>query len=299
MATRGVARGLALLLAAALASGARAEDGQIEINQAIARAGGVNGDLVADPPGFPVEITRPGSYRLTSDLSGAGTGNLISAGATDDVTIDLAGHTLRHEGVCSGIFIVFGVVASGANTVVRNGTLRNVHGPAIRLEGPSARVERVRVIEGCSSGVWVGEGALVTKVAARANGNAGIRCGAYCRVVDGIADDNGSSGIDVGPDSIVSGSVAVGNAYGIYTGAGSVIVESTASLNLLSGIVTGYASNLIGVAANQNRSYGLSLTPTSAAGWGVADGNAIGTVNLGIAHGCNLLNGVASCPTHP
>jgi hypothetical protein len=38
----------------------QAIDGVVEVNQVVALAGAVNGDLVADPAGFPVLITQPG-----------------------------------------------------------------------------------------------------------------------------------------------------------------------------------------------------------------------------------------------
>jgi hypothetical protein len=64
-----------------------AVDGVIEINQASAAVGGINGSAVSDPPGYPVVITQPGSYRLTSDLlPGSQTAIRIDA---SDVSIDL------------------------------------------------------------------------------------------------------------------------------------------------------------------------------------------------------------------
>ena len=57
------------IVACALAADARAgDDGAIEINAVRAAAGGINGSVISDPPGFPVLITQPGSYRLTSNL---------------------------------------------------------------------------------------------------------------------------------------------------------------------------------------------------------------------------------------
>lgn len=95
---------LGLLVAAALTGSAGADDGQIEINQAIAMAGGVNGRLVTDPPGFLVTIREAGSYRLTSDLSNAANVHVISV-EIEDVTIDLGGYTIRGgaaPATCSG-----------------------------------------------------------------------------------------------------------------------------------------------------------------------------------------------------
>ena len=74
------------LTALALARPALGVDGVIEVNQARAIAGGVT---AGDTPGFPVTLSREGSYRLTGNL---GVGNadttaiLVTSG---DVTIDL------------------------------------------------------------------------------------------------------------------------------------------------------------------------------------------------------------------
>ena len=77
---------------------APAGDGMIEINQAIAERGAVNGDLTKDPPGFPVVITEPGSYILTGNLS------LMTASFagiqidSNDVHIDLNGFRIELTG---------------------------------------------------------------------------------------------------------------------------------------------------------------------------------------------------------
>ena len=49
----------------ALATPALAVDGVLEINQTCAVQ---TGCFAGDSPGFPVTITQPGSYRLTSNL---------------------------------------------------------------------------------------------------------------------------------------------------------------------------------------------------------------------------------------
>jgi hypothetical protein len=60
-------RSLAFLLAAAVASRALASDGVLEINHSCATAAG--GCFPGDTAGYPVQITQPGSYRLTSNLA--------------------------------------------------------------------------------------------------------------------------------------------------------------------------------------------------------------------------------------
>ncbi len=56
---------LASLLLLGLAGTARAVDGVILIDQSKAMAGNIT---PGDAPGFPVTISQPGSYRLSSNL---------------------------------------------------------------------------------------------------------------------------------------------------------------------------------------------------------------------------------------
>ncbi len=78
-----------------VASTSQGAGGIVEINQTTALSGGVNGDILADPAGFPVVLSEPGSYLLTSDLVVAD--NFLSAVfvAADDITLDLGGFSIR------------------------------------------------------------------------------------------------------------------------------------------------------------------------------------------------------------
>ena len=66
-----------------------AGEGRIEINQAKADAGGINGSLALDPPGLPVIITQPGSYVLTGDLTTGSLSTSVLQVQVADVSIDL------------------------------------------------------------------------------------------------------------------------------------------------------------------------------------------------------------------
>lgn len=92
--------GAVATVALGASGGARAGDGRIEINQALALAGGVT---PGDPPGFPVELQTAGSYVLTSDLVNTTTSAGIAVRATGPVTVDLAGFTLRGPATCTGV----------------------------------------------------------------------------------------------------------------------------------------------------------------------------------------------------
>ena len=89
---------LAALLGVALASGAHAGDGVLEINQACATA---TGCVAGDAPGFPVTLGS-GSFRLTGNLSVSDPDKngieLLTAGAT----LDLNGFEVVGPVICTG-----------------------------------------------------------------------------------------------------------------------------------------------------------------------------------------------------
>ena len=77
--------------AVALPGVALAVDGQVAINQARAMAGGVT---PADTAGFPITISVPGSYVLTSNLAvPRGLDGIVIA--ANDVLLDLNGFTIQ------------------------------------------------------------------------------------------------------------------------------------------------------------------------------------------------------------
>jgi len=75
---------------------AEADDGRVEIDQAAAIAGGVTW---ADAPGFPVMISEPGRYVLTSDLviPSAVTEAIVFGPHAADASIDLNGFEIRRR----------------------------------------------------------------------------------------------------------------------------------------------------------------------------------------------------------
>ncbi len=78
-----------VLLTACLGSfsnSANAVDGVILITQANAQAGNV---IQGDKPGFPVTISRSGSYKLAGNLTGTNNGLDIIEITADNVTLDL------------------------------------------------------------------------------------------------------------------------------------------------------------------------------------------------------------------
>lgn len=140
-----------MLLAAPMP--AFASDGVLEINQTCAINGGC---FSGDAAGFPVTITTPGNYRLTSSLSvGAFVGGISVA--SSDVSIDLNGFTV--QGVAPGGGPVAGVGGSGDRIHLANGSILSFQF-AVLLTGSQSLVEKVR-LGGPQSTLSVGAGSRV------------------------------------------------------------------------------------------------------------------------------------------
>ncbi len=114
-----------------------AQSGVIELNADCATAGCVTGDL----PGFPISISQPGSYKLTSDLRvNALDGVAIAFAPTSGVVeLDMGGHALNGPLTCPGPptacspvsgSVSYGLVVEARQIRVRNG---RVEGFAVGL----------------------------------------------------------------------------------------------------------------------------------------------------------------------
>lgn len=201
-----------------------AADGQFEINQACALN---TGCFAGDDPGFPVSITQPGSYRLTSNLDLSDQDPRLDGIAvrSHGVTIDLAGFQISGPASCSGSGATlscaprdasggWGVLfwAKADGSAVKNGTVRGMVNSGIGSEAIGTRVEHITAVRNAIDGIGVHEGALIVNCVAIENGSDGIDTDAGS-VVDGVtAMGNGKDGIEVdGPGAVVTRSNARGN----------------------------------------------------------------------------------------
>jgi hypothetical protein len=214
-----------------------------EIDQSIVRAEG----------GFPFKITKPGSYKLTSNLT-------VPAGVdgidvlAQDVTLDLNGFSIIGPVVCSGFGPVTcpsastGIGINGSNT---DGTI----GPAdIKIFNGAVRGMG-------SHGIFVsGDGSLVEKISVQSNAGAGIIVSGS--VLESSAIGNGSTGILA---FIVRDSEAANNVGdGIITdGRGGVALNDVSSFNGKRGIVAQNAS-VTGSTSTLNKGVGLFAVCPSA-----------------------------------
>jgi hypothetical protein len=239
---------LAVAAVVSLPAVAGATDGQVLITQARAWVGGVT---PGDTPGFPVTISRPGSYRLASNLVFTA-GDVIVIQASD-VTLDLNGFVIRGGGGYPGYgwgINVFYTDPPHQNIVVTNGTIRDFE-----------------------VGLWAGaaRGIRVEKVTATAN-DTGIFIGTG--TVSGcILTDNSSAGVQAEAASVITGNLVSGNGipffgWGIRVlGPGSTVTGNTVESNRHVGIEVECPTNLIGNTATGNTGGNLVLSGKGCRQW--------------------------------
>lgn len=205
---------------------AMANPGALEINQDCAAVGCFAGDT----PGFPVTITQPGSYVLTSDLAPDFSNEAISVGASP-VDIDLNAHTIDGGGSCTGSpvttctgFVGYrGIDANSNGPIVmhiHNGTVRGFSsgGIVIFYADDGTLLEHLTVTQNSF-------GALISANSAATTTR--IRDSQFVRnLQDGVTITNGSSAL------LIENCSAVGNSgEGFSVGSGSVAVGNRISNN--------------------------------------------------------------------
>lgn len=169
-----------------IATAAHAGDGRVEINQSCA----ATGCFVGDSAGFPVTISSPGSYVLTSDVvvATADAGGIFVQ--TGGATLDLNGFSVRgpvtcsrNEDLqydatlitCSGSGDGIGIYAT-STSLVRNGTVSGFGSYGISAEGALIRpvtIEDVRVEQNAQGGIYLNNG-TIRRATVSLNGASGI-----------------------------------------------------------------------------------------------------------------------------
>jgi hypothetical protein len=209
-------------------------DGVLEINQLCVASGCFDGDS----PGFPVEITRPGSYRLTGNLDITGESNpenvtviRIEAGGSRS-TLDLNGFSIIGATRCSGVPVTSCTPAigsgSGSGVFVDNGVAATVRNGSIIgmgrsgvdcVSNSSCTLKNLIVEQSGLTGIELRNGRRVQDVTTRLNGIDGMSLGGLIgEVKNVIAFGNGANGIDVVRSSIVDSSAKENGFDGIATG---------------------------------------------------------------------------------
>jgi hypothetical protein len=241
---------LAALAAATLAAGpAAASDGAIEINQASAIAGGVT---PTDAPGYPITISRAGSYRVTGHLlADAGASPIIEV-TGDDVTLDLGGFAIGCPVLvgqaCPGGGSADGIAASAADgLVVRNGRIVGTGGDGVSA-GNRARIERVEVRIAGDAGIRVGGGSHVEACTVIDSNADGIVASASARIADNMVADNDDDGVQIASGNVLGNTIRGNGGRGVFANqrvhvADNAILENTGLA--IDGPAAAYRGNLL------------------------------------------------------
>lgn len=230
---------------------------QATITQDKALAGGIT---PGDAPGFPIQITQPGSYKLMGNLTvPAGVAGVVIA--AQDVTLDLNGFSISSSVTCNGTVgsaqmcsgtsgaTAVGVMITAPNATLRNGSIRGFNADGVTsyyggrfldlsltwnannglaawaqnvADLPDVHLERVRAERNGGSGLVLATGALVINAAVRANGGPGINSSNQFTnmILDSRIVQNYGAGLSAGSHTIVRGTAFSGNQGGNIQGTG-------------------------------------------------------------------------------
>ena len=240
---------------------------------------------------LPFTIASPGSYYLTSDLTGSSGQSGITINSSF-VTVDLNTFTLL--GVPGSNDGIRATVAGTKQVTIRNGTVRGWGGVGISMQAVTdAIVEGVRADTSGSSGISLGNRAVVRGTSATNNGALGIVVLDGAIITGCTVAGNVSHGINTGAAATVSGTTALGNLQtgfqlgaaatvtdctaqanngGFNLGAGGHLVHSVARSNVV-GAAAGDGSSIVDCTVTANTDDGIRLTSGTLARGNVTHGN--------------------------
>ncbi len=223
------------------------------------------------------KITQPGSYYLTADFLGRAGFYGVEI-ASNDVTLDLMGYTLRGvAGSRSGVFTTGG---AWTGVKVHGGVVRDWDEYGVRLSGEGSLASDLRLIGNGFSGLSIRSG-RVEGCTARENGGgfdatqatvflnctaednlgAGFCVGITASVINCTALSNDGHGVIAdGASTIVNCASQQNGGDGYSLGFGSSLAASVARFNTGSGAVGGSGASIIGNAFDRNEGNGVQVS---------------------------------------
>jgi len=206
MPQRGASAAALALAAWVLGAPALAVDGEILINQAKVNAGGIT---PGDAAGFPATLSKPGRYKLASNLN-APDGTTAIEVTANNVTIDLNGFTIRSTTGSSSGHGIDAQVSVGIK--VTNGTITGFNSAINNFDGAFAVIENMRLLSN-QTGFVGGSDAQIRNNTMVSNPSYGVRCGARCVIDRNVITGNYvTEGILIsGGGAMVLGNVIAGN----------------------------------------------------------------------------------------
>jgi hypothetical protein len=206
----------AIVLACTLlvVSPAAAIDGEVLITHAKALAGNVT---AGDAPDYPVTLTAPGSYKLSSNLSpGPGLDGIVVT--APDVTINLNGRRISGGPAGGPNNARFGIWGQGDRLTIKNGTIGGFTTAGISAAGRHYLiVEDLRVINS-GSGINNIQGSYsrMVNITVGTNVRSGVYCG-ICHIEGSVISGNGDYGINMASGTVLGNTIAGNGKFGILT----------------------------------------------------------------------------------
>ncbi|MEW5743921.1 MAG: right-handed parallel beta-helix repeat-containing protein [Nitrospirota bacterium] len=233
---------------------------------------------------LPYNISAPGSYYLTANLSSAVEGITVYV---HNVTIDFNGFTMSGPGKTGNSFNGIRILNVSRNVEIKNGTVVRFGNNGISglyTDGYGHRIIRMRVQDNGAYGIFLeGRANFIHECLAIGNGTTGIYAGDGSTVSGNTVYSNGTYGILVGRSSIVSNNTANDNgANGIYAAYGAAVVSgNTVYSNTGIGIATGDGSSVSGNTAYGNGNDGIYVTEGSTVSGNTARSNSGDGISAG------------------
>ncbi len=211
---------------------------------------------------------KPGTYRLSGNLTLPDENTTAIKITTNHVTIDLAGFSILGPVVCSGVPLTCTPaegIGYGVESYAGGGVFYN-----------NITVLNGNILGMGESGIMVGAESRIENVVVKSCGHYGISAGEGSRISGSTALKNYYVGISALYGSIFTGNIAIGNGeHGILAWGGSMVIGNTARNNGMYGI--GCFADDVGYANN------------------VSNGNGLAAIWRGLPMGGNVCDG-APCP---
>ncbi len=203
---------------------------QTVIDQSRALAGNIS---PGDGAGFPVTLSQPGSYKLTSNLTvPAGVPAIVIS--VPGVTLDLNGFSVTGPYVCPNVGFCApagasnGIEATVANVSIRNGTIKQFAGHGIVIAG-SGLLQDLVVRDNGGIGVNRASASapddariVMRGVQALVNGSHGIAT-QDTELVDCQASKNGGHGFLLSDSTLLDSSAAKNRNHGVWAAGNTLL----------------------------------------------------------------------------
>jgi hypothetical protein len=180
--------------------------GEILITHSKALAGNVT---PGDTAGYPVTISRPGTFQLASNLFVAA--NKIGIQVTSPyVTIDLNGFLMQGSNVAW-----YGVTGGVNGVTIENGTIASFKFDGIHGTGKFWIAENVRSVGNGRDGIVLGQFALIRSSVVVENGRKGLVANLSSVIQGNTVSNNGDEGIYAPASAVVGNAINFNGSYGM------------------------------------------------------------------------------------